>query len=148
MVQKPDLLLFVCINTFPATWNHSLYHFSCAIKQMPCPVCLCRAAAVSRSAALRAGALLLLQSAAAGWGKRTSLRRGQELPALALIGQHCQAGAQGRWEMPLTFTTRIIVRPFGFQYVPCWREVERVEVWSAYCVSDLLACPCWLEGGM
>lgn len=77
-------------------WSVSLY----VHVQMPHPPAVCppvsfRAAAVSWCPSLRTGTFLLLQCSAAGWGKRTSLCRGQELPAVTFTGQHRQARAQG-----------------------------------------------------
>jgi len=61
-------------------------------------VCTFRVAAVPRRAEVRAGAFVLLQRSAAGRRERPPLRRGQELPAVAIVRQHRQAGAQGRSE--------------------------------------------------
>lgn len=100
----------------PKTWNNhkwfyviklwdsvSISYIWEKIVEVSCPKnhLVFRVAAVSWSAAVRARAILLLQRSAVGWGKGPSLCRGQELPAVTLIGQHCQAGAQG-WSEPLS----------------------------------------------
>lgn len=93
IISELKSLSFIILNCWSqkASWHQ---HNSSDFHRLPT-----RVAAVPRRAAVRAGALLLLQCSAARRRARPPLCWRQELPAVAVTGQHRQARTQGWSEL-------------------------------------------------